>query len=256
MTLAEALIELGVHDDTLTSAERASLDRDGFLYLHDVFTPEQGERMLAERNRLVKLEKTGDGGPLHYLEQMQNKSDAFDVCLMCPRLLSAVNQVLRGDFVWQGVHSQRNMPGGGQAALHQDGECTAAGQYITCNSMWPLVDFTETNGATRVVPGSHLWGKGPADVMDDPAATHPDEKVLVARVGTVVVFNGNTWHNSTLNQIDTERYALTSFWARPPHSFFDTTPSDEARARFGEAALRLMPSSSDEINPVFPRRPA
>lgn len=32
---------------------------------------------------------------------------------------------------------------------------------IVCNSMWALTDFTEANGATRIIPGSHLWEEKP-----------------------------------------------------------------------------------------------
>ena len=34
------------------------------------------------------------------------------------------------------------------------------GAFI-CNSMWALTDFTEPNGATRVVRGSHTWDHAP-----------------------------------------------------------------------------------------------
>ena len=52
-------------------------------------------------------------------------------------------------------------PGGQPQSLHQD-----CGKHIfdfrgtlepSVSCMWALVDYTETNGATRMVPGSHRW---------------------------------------------------------------------------------------------------
>ena len=42
-----------------------------------------------------------------------------------------------------------------------------------CNTVWMLDDFTPDNGATRMIPGSHKWGKRPQDVLADPEAPHP-----------------------------------------------------------------------------------
>ena len=83
-----------------------------------------------------------------------------------------------------------------------------------CNSIWLLVDFTEDNGATRVVPGTHRSGKSPSDVLDDPRETHPDEILLSAPAGAVVIFNSHLWHGGTVNRSDSPRYALHSYFCR------------------------------------------
>ena len=59
--------------------------------------------------------------------------------------------------------------------------------YVASNSCWLLDDFTPENGATRLVPGTHRGTQVPSDVMTDPSAPHPDEKVLRGKAGDVVV---------------------------------------------------------------------
>jgi ectoine hydroxylase-related dioxygenase (phytanoyl-CoA dioxygenase family) len=64
------------------------------------------------------------------------------------------------------------------------------------------------------VPGSHRADTVPRLAMPDPTAPHPDEVLLIAPAGTVVVFNSHTWHGGTVNRTDRPRRALHSYFAR------------------------------------------
>ena len=52
-----------------------------------------------------------------------------------------------------------------------------------CNSMWAITDFTEANGATRIIPGSHLADHSPDVVIEDNAITnaHRGQSCLMDR---------------------------------------------------------------------------
>ena len=81
-------------------------------------------------------------------------------------------------------------------------------------SIWLLVDFTEENGPTRVVPGSHRTGKLPQDVLADPLATHQDEVHFTGKAGTAYVFNAHIWHGGTTNKSSAPRPAAFAFFGR------------------------------------------
>ena len=62
-------------------------------------------------------------------------------------------------------------------------------------------DLTRENGATRVVPGTHLISKRPDEFLDDPGAPHPEETTyLTGKAGAVAVFNAHLWHGCTRNR--------------------------------------------------------
>lgn len=219
MDTPTALARLGVTDDLLDDDQRAALDRDGFLPLPDVLTPDEVRavndrtaRLLAEEGDRAGLEVHQEAGAAR-LADLVNKDPLFTRFFTEPRVLAAVRHVL-GDFRLSSLNSRAALPGHGRQALHADLDLvTADGVFRGCNTLWMLDDFTARNGATRIVPGSHRLGVLPRDTMADPADPHPDERLVTGRAGTVVVFNAHAWHGGTANRGDRPRRALHGFFA-------------------------------------------
>lgn len=222
MTINDALDELGVRDDTLTPAEKDQLDRDGYLPLPGILAPEQIAAINAKLAELLANEGENAGKEVHQeagtdrLSNLVDKApDLFAPCFTHPRVLAGIAHVLKGHLKLSSLNARAALPGQGLQALHADwGRAVAPGDYYVCNSIWLLDDFTEQNGATRVVPGSQRNGQMPQEAMPDPKATHPDEALLTAPAGTVVIFNSHTWHGGTKNNTDKPRRALHSYFCR------------------------------------------
>jgi ectoine hydroxylase-related dioxygenase (phytanoyl-CoA dioxygenase family) len=73
---------------------------------------------------------------------------------------------------------------------------------VVCNSMWALTDFTEENGATRLVPGSHLWDHDPEYGKHYPSIAAEMPK------GSVLIWHGSLWHGGGANQSDHRRVGI------------------------------------------------
>ena len=73
---------------------------------------------------------------------------------------------------------------------------------IICNTMWAITDFTEENGATRLVPGSHLFDEPPNPL--ERYETIPAEMPK----GSVLVWVGSLWHGGGANRTDARRVGI------------------------------------------------
>ena len=82
---------------------------------------------------------------------------------------------------------------------------------VVVNAMWMIDSFTEDNGATIVVPGSHLSGRQPDDDMDMNANWVP----AIAPAGSALIFEGRTWHSTGVNHSDQARIGLTTNFCAP-----------------------------------------
>ncbi len=219
MNMATALAELGVTEGMLDAETRQLLDRDGYAPVPGVLTGEQVAGIRARLAELTAAEGADAGREVHQeagtdrLSDLVNKDPMFEVCFTDPRVLACVAYVL-GDFKLSSLNSRAALPGRGLQALHAEGGPVGLGPYQVCNSIWLLDDFSQDNGATRVVPGSHRLTVSVRDVMPDTSAPHPDEVTLTAPAGTVVVFNSHLWHGGTLNRTGRPRRALHSYFTR------------------------------------------
>ncbi|KXP13279.1 phytanoyl-CoA dioxygenase [Tsukamurella pulmonis] len=107
-------------------------------------------------------------------------------------------------------------PGNRPQMLHRDLEnwypfvgMGPAGPEITLNFLIALTDFTEENGATRVIPGSHQW----PDFQDrgTPEQTIP----AIMQAGDALFFSGKTAHGGGANVTTDEYRRAVSFAFNP-----------------------------------------
>ena len=62
-----------------------------------------------------------------------------------------------------------------------------------CNSMWAITDFTEANGATRIMPGTHLYDHSPR-------YGKPYDSIAAEMAkGSVLMWHGSLWHGGGAN---------------------------------------------------------
>ncbi len=71
-----------------------------------------------------------------------------------------------------------------------------------CNTMWALTEFTEANGATRIVPGSHKGAESPD------LSRHYDSIPAEMAKGSVLVWHGSLWHGGGANTTDNRRVGI------------------------------------------------
>jgi hypothetical protein len=77
------------------------------------------------------------------------------------------------------------------------------------NSIWMLDDFTESNGATEVVPRSHKLDHKPKPQDDTDSIC---EKIIGMK-GSVIFTHGNLWHRAGANESETIRVGLLCSFA-------------------------------------------
>ncbi len=222
-------LPLTIQSSLLSTDEQAFLDNNGYVSLGKVMDDTQLENVRSRIQELLEYEGKNAGAELldsphirhpkeegaDRLADLVNKGEVFDIFYTHPQLLATVTQVIGLELKLSALNYRAALPGKGSQKLHADWhEAVSSSNYQVCNSIWLLDDFTKDNGATRLVPGSHQLGILPQEDLDDPWATHPDEILIEAPAGTVVIFNSHVWHGGTVNRTNVPRRAIHSYFCR------------------------------------------
>ncbi len=127
---------------------------------------------------------------------------------------------------------------------------------ISAATVFALDDFTEDNGATVAIPGSHRWA-------EDRVPTDSDQRVkAIMPAGACILFLGNLWHGGGENRSGADRLALTAQycepWARTQENYF-LSVSKETAASVSENIRRMLgysihPPFMGMVNGMHPKR--
>jgi ectoine hydroxylase-related dioxygenase (phytanoyl-CoA dioxygenase family) len=144
-----------------------------------------------------------------------NKGAEFVDLVQHEPVLQLMQEVLGYNFLLSSTHANITGPGGASMYVHADQTfCRAPWPpyALVANSMWMLDEFTEANGATRIVPDSHLWNRQPDYVAGE---GNVETVPVCAPAGSVMVFDGRLWHQTGENTTpDGYRRGILNYYCR------------------------------------------
>ncbi|HJR25948.1 MAG TPA: phytanoyl-CoA dioxygenase family protein [Acidimicrobiales bacterium] len=130
---------------------------------------------------------------------------AFERIPVHPNVLPIVEGVLDAGCLISSLSSIAICEGETPQPIHADDQLmplTKPHAPTVCNTMWAITDFTEANGATRIIPGSHL-------ATDSPNyGQHYDSIPAEMPRGSVLVWHGSLWHGGGANTTPERRVGI------------------------------------------------
>ena len=233
----------------LPPAAMAALEERGFVVLAGPY-PVERISVVADAYDAEVGSAVGDdirrGSTSTRVVDFVNRGPLFDPLYIYPPLLDAAASIVGGPFKLSSLNARTLRPGSGVLDIHVDVE--------RGSTDWPLLGFilmidafAPDNGATRFIPSSHRW-------RDRPTDGHLQEYTgqLVSAcgpAGSLLVFNGSTWHGQGVNGSNRPRRSLQgAFIPRGGRASTDfcRRMRAETRARLGPVAHHVlaMPDSS------------
>jgi ectoine hydroxylase-related dioxygenase (phytanoyl-CoA dioxygenase family) len=236
-------------DPALVARLMTDVERDGFVVVPGVLRPDEVDAIRADV--LPRLVHPGrnvfEGLATRRLYGVLAKTAVCDPLVEHPLILALLDRVLEPNYLLSQLQVIDIQPGEKPQPLHFDDGFYAwprPRRALGAATIWPLDDFTTENGATVVVPRSHLWG----DRMPDARA--PAMPVVMPR-GAVLFFLGTLWHGGGENRAGTARACVTAQycapWCRQQENFSLSVPIDRVR-RSSEHLQRMIGYS---IHPPF-----
>lgn len=217
-------------------AHLTNLDEQGFTIVEDAIPPvliDELGNALAEvqaEHDIGYRDTAFEGTRTMRIYNLLAYHRAFEKIPVSPLVLSIAERVLDPELQLSSLSAICPGPGQQPQPLHGDSQMIPLPRPhvpIAVNGMWALTDFTEANGATRVVPGSHLFDHNP-----DYSGTYETECAEMSR-GSVLIWNSALWHGGGENRTDQRRDGIACYycagWVRQQENQQLGIPMDRIR---------------------------
>jgi ectoine hydroxylase-related dioxygenase (phytanoyl-CoA dioxygenase family) len=211
----------------------AALRAEGYATVPGAVSDEQIARVRAALDTLLESTPHGrndfEGRSTRRVYGLFAKTRTLDEMATHPAILGALDEVL-GNYQLSAPAAICIDPGQGAQQLHRDDAIYPIASphvELVVNVMWPLENFTEASGATRVVPRSHRWtDQVPGPGTETVAATVPP--------GSAFIWLGSVWHGGGENRTSQRRLGVVLHyavgWLRPAENHVLVVPPDMARS--------------------------
>ncbi len=248
-----------------------ALDRAGCCVVQDLVPAAAMDAIASELGEFARVGSVGaskfEGFTTRRTGSPLPRSPTFRTIATHPFVLSAGDHVLGHATTWRFSAAEFIEIGPGETAqrLHRDQwkyDMVDFGFEVELNGMWAVTDFTEANGATRIVPGSHRLGN--REELDD-KDTVPAEMSK----GSLLLYTGSLYHGGGANQSNQWRAGLSlqhsvGWLTQSTNQFLECPPSevvdwsDELLRFIGYAkagnGLGYWRDSEDPLSAIHPDR--
>ncbi len=185
--------------------------RDGFTILERAIDPAlidalNDDLLRLERDyEVVPSDNSFEGARTVRIYNLLAFGPLYEAIPVHDHVLPVVEGVLDPGCLVSALSSISIDPGETAQPIHADDQLIPLDKPhapTVCNSMWALTDFTEANGATRIIPGSHV-----ADASPDYGAPYDSIPAEMPK-GSVLVWHGSLWHGGGANTTNERRVGI------------------------------------------------
>lgn len=237
------------HLPATASAEEvvAVLRRDGCAVIDRLADAERIDRVADEMRPFMDATRPGPdaftGPKTRRTGGLVARSAAARELIRDATILSSVAGILDESTSFQ-LHLTQMIaigPGEGMQAIHRDQWAFdffpfPSGFEVQCNTIWAMTDFTEANGATRVIPGSQRF-------EDRLSFGESDTLPAEMEKGSALLYTGALYHGGGANRSDAVRVGINITyargWLRQEENQYLTVPGELART-LPDDLLRLI----------------
>lgn len=206
-----------------TEEQKKYFESNGYLIIPRILSEEKVDA-LARLTMLIAEQENSEGVAYRYgvgnkLQRIYNlisKHPHFIELLELPVVTEILEHYFRAShlhhkYVLSSFLANIIYPGGERDKLHVDSAVRdpLPPWPVRLNVNFALTDFTEDNGATLCVPGSHKL----LSIPDPDNVNESLLKKLVAPKGSLIVWTGHIWHQSGANNTEAPRFSLNAGFA-------------------------------------------